>query len=211
MARHWTSGWTALPPAGAGQRVGLYGGSFNPAHAAHRLVAETALKRLGLDWVWWLVTPGNPLKDHSELAPTLERMASAKAIARHPRMVVTALERDLGTRYAVDTVAALQARRPDLRFVWLGGADLLSELHRWCDWRGLTARVPLALIDRPGNTFRAVASPAAVALASGRRDEADAASLPGACPPAWTLLHGSRLDLSSTAIRAGRADPGISR
>lgn len=195
-------GWASLPPAGAGQRVGLYGGSFNPAHGGHRLVAETALRRVGLDWVWWLVTPGNPLKDSRALAPLPERLAGAALQARHPRMRVTALERDLGTRYTVETLRALQARRTDLSFVWIGGADVLSEFHRWRGWREIAGRVPLALIDRPGDTHRATASKAAEALSFARVDETDATGLASRRPPAWALLHGPRSALSSTQLRA---------
>lgn len=183
--------------------VGLYGGSFDPPHAGHLHVSRLALARLGLDRVWWLVTPGNPLKDTGGLAPVAGRLAAARALARDPRMVVSDVEARLGLRYSVDTLAALTARAPGVRFVWIMGADGLAQFHRWRDWRGIAAMAPLAVIDRPGWTLAATASPAARALARFRMDEADAGLLARSAPPAWVFLHGPRSGLSSTAIRAG--------
>ncbi|QGZ35858.1 nicotinate-nucleotide adenylyltransferase [Stappia indica] len=192
----------AIPHAEPGNRIGLFGGSFNPPHSGHRLVADIALARLGLDQLWWLVTPGNPLKDHSELAPLARRLDAVEAIARHPRMVVTALETQLGTAYSARTLARLTQLRPRLKFVWVMGADNLAGFHRWQDWRGIFARVPIAVVDRPGATLPALASPAAQSFAACRLDETDARLLPGMAPPAWTFLTGPRDASSSTRIRA---------
>ncbi|WP_371349087.1 nicotinate-nucleotide adenylyltransferase [Ancylobacter sp. IITR112] len=184
-------------------RVGLYGGSFNPAHEAHRAASLLALKRLRLDRVWWLVTPGNPLKDNSALPPLGQRLEQARLMADHPALVPTGLEAGLDTRFSFDTVAALVRRFPGVRFVWLMGADNLASFHRWQHWRDIAARVPIAVIDRPGSTFRAMASPAATALARWRVPESEAAALATLPPPAWVFLHGLKSPLSSTRIREG--------
>ncbi|MBB3770866.1 nicotinate-nucleotide adenylyltransferase [Angulomicrobium tetraedrale] len=201
--------WTAardvrIPPLAPGMRIGLYGGSFNPPHAAHRAVSLLALKRLRLDKVWWLVTPGNPLKDNGRLPPLGVRLAQARAIANHPALVPTGLEAGLGTRYSFDTVAALVARFPQVHFVWLMGADNLASFHRWQRWRDIAARVPICVVDRQGCTFPAMAAPAALALAPWRREEHEAARLAGMKPPAWLFLHGLKSPLSSTQLRAKR-------
>jgi nicotinate-nucleotide adenylyltransferase len=185
-------------------RIGLMGGSFNPAHAGHRLVALTALRRLRLDRVWWLVTPGNPLKDNARLPPLAARIAAAQAVADHPRIDATGLEAALGTRYTHDTVEELARRCPGVRFVWIMGADNLLQFHRWQRWRDIAAALPIAVVDRPGATLTAPGAPAAVALAGRRLREADAAALPLARPPAWVFLHGPRSPLSSTRLRGGR-------
>ncbi|UOK72521.1 nicotinate-nucleotide adenylyltransferase [Ancylobacter polymorphus] len=191
-----------IPPLAPGLRVGLYGGSFNPAHEAHRAASLLALKRLRLDRVWWLVTPGNPLKDNRALPPLDARLAQARAVADHPALVPTGLEAGLGTRFSFDTVAALVRRFPGVRFVWLMGADNLAAFHRWQHWREIAALVPIAIIDRPGCTFPAMASPAAQALARWRVPESEAAALPLLRPPAWVFLHGLKSPLSSTQLRA---------
>lgn len=131
-------------------RIGILGGSFNPAHAAHRHISLVALQQLRLDAVWWLVSPLNPLKSEAGMAPLAKRVARARAVARHPRIKVMALEKQLGTRFAVDTVAALQRRFPQHQFVWLAGSDILAELHRWRRWRHFLRAVPLAVLPRPG-------------------------------------------------------------
>jgi nicotinate-nucleotide adenylyltransferase len=183
-------------------RIGLLGGSFNPPHDGHRLITLTALHRLGLDAVWWLVTPGNPLKDTAALPPLAERIAAAKRVARHPRIAVSGIEAALGTRYTVDTLAALRQRAPRVRFVWLMGADNLADFQRWRNWRGIAALMPLAVIDRRAATLRAVQGRAAIALAPFRLPESAAAGLVLRPPPAWCFLHGPRSELSSTALRA---------
>lgn len=157
--------------------------------------------RLRLDRVWWLVTPGNPLKSHDGLAPLGERLAAAERLAAHPRMVATGLEARLATRYTRDTLAALRRLYPGRRFVWVMGADNLAQFHRWRGWREIAAMVPLAVVDRPGWRLRALSSPAARAFASRRVAERDAARLPYRRPPAWVFLTTRLSPLSSTALR----------
>lgn len=190
-----------LPPHSDGLRVGLLGGSFNPAHAGHRAISLFALKRLALDRVWWLVSPGNPLKDTNGLPELAQRIAVAKRVANHPRVDVSGIEAALGTRYTIDTVRQLRARCPKVRFVWIMGADNLSQFHRWRDWRGIAQQVPLAVIDRPTDSFRALASPAAQTFASYRIDESDATLLADDRAPAWVFLHGLKSPMSSTRLR----------
>lgn len=190
-----------LPPHAPGMTIGLFGGSFNPPHDAHRLVALAALKRLGLDAIWWLVTPGNPLKTGGGLRPLPERIAAARTLARHPRIHVTGIEAALGTRFTADTIAALKARCPGVRFVWIMGADNLAQFHLWQDWRGIAASLPIAVVDRPGKGLRASAGVAATALARWRVPERKALRLADRRPPAWLFLHGLKSPLSSTAIR----------
>lgn len=192
------------PPHAPGLRIGLLGGSFDPPHAGHRLASLIALHRLGLDRVWWLVTPGNPLKNTDALAPMAERLAACRAVSDHPDIVPTGVEAALGTRYTVDTLAALKARCRGVRFVWLMGADNLTGFHRWNHWRAIAALMPFAVIDRPGSTLRAGRSRAAVALARRRLDETEARLLALRPPPAWVFLHGPRSSLSSTALRRAR-------
>jgi nicotinate-nucleotide adenylyltransferase len=183
-------------------RIGLFGGSFNPPHAGHVHVSRLALQRLKLDQVWWLVSPGNPLKENGHLRPLPERMAQARALIRDPRIVPTAIEADLGTRYTIDTLRALRRRAPHLRFVWIMGADNLMQFDRWKGWREIAALVPFAVIDRPDATLGSTAAPAARALAPFRLPERVAATLSLRRPPAWVLLHGPRSTLSSSAVRA---------
>ena len=192
----------ALPPAPAGSRIGLYGGSFNPPHPGHRHVSLFALKRLRLDAVWWLVTPGNPLKDVSCLPPLVHRMARAAAVAADRRLVVTGLEAAWGTRYTADLLMRLRRRLPHVRFVWIMGSDNLASFHRWDRWPVIAAACPIAIVNRPGFLAAALASPAARALAPYRIDERDAATLAGRRPPAWVFLTGPRSEASSTALRA---------
>lgn len=194
-----------LPPHGAGLRIGLFGGSFNPPHAGHRRASLTALRRLGLDAIWWVVTPGNPLKDNSTLPPLPERVALAARVANHPRIHVTALEARFGGRYTVDLLRNLRRISPASRFVWIMGSDNLMHFHRWRGWRAIAATMPIAVIDRPGSTHRAVRTQASAVLDRWRLDESDARLLPTQTPPAWIFLHGPRSHLSSTALRAGMA------
>lgn len=192
-----------LPAVAPGQSVGLYGGSFDPVHDGHLLVAERALKALKLDWVWWLVTPGNPLKNHDPSHGLAARIAAVREHAKHPRRRVLSIEEDLNVRYTADTVAMLTTMRPDVRFVWLMGADNLAGFHRWNEWRSIAQRVPMAVIDRPGSRHASLSAPAARALAGRRLDGDDAAMLPGAKPPAWAFVRGPLSPLSSTALRNG--------
>ncbi|AWN44639.1 nicotinate-nucleotide adenylyltransferase [Methylobacterium durans] len=182
-------------------RIGLYGGSFNPAHEGHRHVCLTALRRLRLDRIWWLVTPGNPLKDRGDLAPLDERAARARAVARDPRITVTTVEAEIGSRFTRDTLRFLVGRRPGIRFVWIMGADSLATFHRWKGFGDIAALVPIAVIDRPGFTLAAPCARAASVLGRYRVPERDAPRLASMIPPAWIYLHGPRSDLSSTAIR----------
>ena len=185
-------------------RIGLYGGSFNPAHLGHRHVTTTALRRLGLDRVWWLVSPGNPLKDRDGLASLESRCAGAKHIARHPRIAVTGFEARIGARFTVQTLRYLVRRRPGVRFVWIMGADSLETFHRWKDFSEIARLVPIAVIDRPGATMTPLRARAARRLARMRVPEDAAIGLASRSPPAWIFLHGPRSALSSTEIRGDR-------
>jgi nicotinate-nucleotide adenylyltransferase len=184
-------------------RIGLFGGSFNPPHAAHRAVSLYAMKRLGLDRVWWLVTPGNPLKDVSGLPPLGERMAAARRLAHHPRIDVTGIEAAIGTSYSYETILWLKRRCPEVRFVWIMGADNLKSFHRWRNWRGIFAALPIAVVDRPDGALAATATRAFQAFSRDRLPESQAKILANNPPPAWIYLHGLKSPLSSTAIRNG--------
>jgi nicotinate-nucleotide adenylyltransferase len=196
-----------LPPNAPGMRIGLFGGTFDPAHAAHRAACLLALRRLGLDRVWWLVTPGNPLKDTKGLAPLAKRVAAAQALAHHPRIDVTDLEAELGTAYTYETVSYLRRRCPGVHFVWIMGADNLRSFHRWQRWREIARLVPIAVVDRLGPSLYASAGIAGQAFAYARLPENAARALPERKPPAWIYLHGLKSPLSSTALRAARARP----
>jgi nicotinate-nucleotide adenylyltransferase len=186
-------------------RIGLFGGSFNPAHEGHRLVALQCLKRLGLDSLWLLVSPGNPLKDHNELAPLASRLGTARRLMDHPRIEVTGFEADHDFRYTFDTLTYLLHAAEGVRFVWIMGADSLRDFHHWERWRDIADLVPIAVYARPGSNFRATRSRAATALADFRIPEQEAETLAGRDPPAWVYLSGLMSGLSSTAIRAARA------
>lgn len=192
----------ALPPHAPGLRIGLFGGSFNPPHEGHRAVSLIALRRLRLDAVWLIVSPGNPLKDHSALAPLSARLAAARRLIRHPRVKPSAIEAAIGSAYSIDTLRYLKRRCPGARFVWIMGADNLTSFHRWRRWREFLRLVPIAVVDRPGATLNAMGTRAAIALAPFRLDERQATRLPDTPPPAFVFLHGRRSDVSSTALRA---------
>ena len=194
-----------LPPNAPGMRIGLFGGTFDPPHAAHRGACLLAMKRIGLDRVWWMVTPGNPLKDGHGLAPLAARVVAAKALADDPRIDVTDFEAQLGTRYTYETVRYLVRRCPQVHFVWIMGADNLRSFHRWQRWRGIARLVPIAVVDRLGPSLYASAGVAGQALAYARLPETAARTLPERRPPAWIYLHGLKSPLSSTALRAARA------
>ena len=191
-----------LPGPTRGLRIGLFGGSFNPAHSGHRHVAETAMKRLQLDWVWWIVARGNPLKTaHGDFT---ERLASARAVAHNPRMIVTDIEARLGLTYTSDTLAAIVARAPEAHFVWLMGADNLAGFHHWENWQGIAQTLPIAVVARPGVGPGARNSPFARRFAKNRIPAAGACTLATTPPPAWTYLTAPLDPSSSTALRAAR-------
>lgn len=184
-----------------GQRVGVMGGSFNPPHGGHALISRTALRRLRLDQLWWVVTPGNPLKAHDGLPDIALRMAECRTLARNPKMKITGFEQTLGTAYTAATLAFLKRRYPGVRFVWIMGADNLAGFHRWQSWRTIARMMPIAVVDRPGWRLKALASPAAQALARFYVPEARAGLLPQMRAPAWSLLTGPLSPLSSTELR----------
>ncbi len=186
-------------------RIGLLGGSFNPPHEGHALLTRLALTRLGLDRVWWLVTPGNPLKSRAELAALNARVEAARRLVAGPRVAITDIEAQIGARYTWDTLAWLTRRSPNVRVVWLMGADNLRQFHLWRHWRAIAGLTPIAVVDRPGSTLSAMSSRAAVALARWRIPERDALRLADLQPPALLFLHGPRSELSSTLLR--RAAP----
>ena len=191
----------AIPFYTNGMRVGLLGGSFNPPHAAHRAISLFAIKRLRLDRVWWLLTPGNPLKNHDGLHALGERAEAARKIAGDPRIDISCLEAVIGVKYTVDTIIHLRRRVSGVHFVWIMGADNLAQFHRWKDWRRIASVVPIAVIDRPPQSFRALAAPAAQALARYRLPENQAARLADQQAPAWVFLTGMKSNLSSTGLR----------
>ena len=191
----------ATPFFSNGMRIGLLGGSFNPPHEAHRAISLYAIKRLKLDRVWWLVTPGNPLKSNDALNDLDTRMEAARKMADDPRIDISCLEAVIGIRYTVDTIIHLRRRVSGVRFVWIMGADNLAQFHRWQNWRRIASEVPIAVIDRPPQSFRALAAPAAQALARYRVPENQAARLADQHAPAWVFLTGMKSSLSSTGLR----------
>ena len=190
-----------LPYARPGQVIGLLGGSFDPAHAGHAHITREALKRFGLDRVWWLVSPGNPLKARGP-APMAARVARARAVIIDPRVTVTDIEARLGTCHTADTIAALQRLYPGVRFVWLMGADNLADFHRWENWRAILRMVPVGVIARPGDRVAARTSKAARIFRGHRLRGREARALARARPPAWAMINVPMVDHSSTAIRA---------
>ena len=205
MAKTHTPNWLKPPgPIAPGLKIGLLGGSFNPAHEGHLHVSAVALKRLGLDYVWWLVAPQNPLKPTSGMAPLRERLARAtQRFERNPRILVFDLETALGTRYTIDTVRALQQRFPGVRFVWLMGTDNLDQFQRWRRWPELARRIPIAVVMRPGTTLAPLRAKAIQRFAQARR--VAAIKLACAAPPAIAVIDGTRSGASATAIRAKNA------
>jgi len=188
-------------PVAPGMKVGLFGGSFDPAHEGHLHAAETAMARLGLDRVIWLVSPGNPLKP--DRADDLERRAkAARQVSRGRRMVVSGIEAALGTRFTLDTVRALKRRHPGVRFVWVMGADNLVEFHRWRGWAVLFREIPIAVVARPGQAVRGRQAVAARRFATARVPASRARLLPYLRPPAWTYLPAPWNHQSSTALRS---------
>jgi nicotinate-nucleotide adenylyltransferase len=185
-------------------KIGLFGGTFDPPHRAHLAASLLTMKRIGLDRVWWLVTPGNPLKDTRHLESLERRVAAVRALTQHPRIDVSTIEAQIGTRYTYDTIAYVLSRCRDVHFVWIMGADNLRGFHRWQKWRAIADMIPFAVVDRLGPSLYAGASVAGQALARARIPEGEAWSLPYRSPPAWVFLHGLKSPLSSTALRARR-------
>jgi len=198
-----------FPTAYRGMSVGLLGGSFDPAHEGHVHITREALKRIGLDRVWWLVSPGNPLKARAP-APLDQRMARARALATDPRIVVTDVETRLGTQYTAETLRRLAALYPGVRFVWLMGADNLVQFHQWQDWERIMRGVPIGIFARPGSRLTAQGARAADEYARYRLPAEAARLLPRCATPAWCFLDVPMVDLSSSEIRAAgqwRAQP----
>lgn len=190
-----------LPYARAGQVIGLLGGSFDPAHEGHAHISREAMKRFGLDAVWWLVSPGNPLKAEGPAAMG-RRVARARQVAAHPRIVVTDLEARIGTRFTAETIARLQRLYPGVRFVWLMGADNLVQFDQWQDWREIMRRVPVGVLARPGRRIAARSSKAARVFRADRLSGRASGLLAGMAPPVWCFLNVPMVDHSSTRIRA---------
>lgn len=193
--------YLVMPHVEPGMVVGLFGGSFNPPHDGHRLVAEIALRTLGLDQLWWMVTPGNPLKSRRALAPLDQRIVLSEAIFPHPKLRVTAFEQSLSSSYTAQVLAHVKARNPAVNFVWIMGADNLAGFHRWQNWQKIAMTFPIAVIDRPGSTLSFLSSQMARTFDFARLDEHDARRLARTPAPAWTFIHGPRSTLSSTQIR----------
>ncbi len=195
------TGRAGLPRARPGQAVGLLGGSFDPAHEGHAHVTRVALTRFGLDRVWWLISPGNPLKQAGP-APMAQRIARARAVIDHPGVAVTDIEARLGTRHTARTLRRLRALYPGVRFVWLMGADNLATIHRWDDWQAIFEQVPVGVLARPGQGWRARWSPAARRFRAAHLAPSQARTLPWREAPAWCYLPMPMRDISSSEIRA---------
>ncbi len=192
---------TDLPVARPGMAVGLLGGSFDPPHRGHAHITREALKRFGLDRVWWLVTPGNPLK-HEGPAPLDRRIAAAQRVMDHPAVDITGIEARLGTRYTAQTLDRLFQLYPGVRFVWLMGADNFAQLHHWDRWEWIVENIPLGILARPGQRISARMSVAAGRYAHARLRGREAARLVLATPPAWCFVNVPMDATSSTEIRA---------
>lgn len=203
--RETQTAWLKAPgPVAPGLRIGLLGGSFNPAHEGHLHVSEVALKRLGLDYVWWLVSPQNPLKSAGDTAPLRQRIARArKAVGRHPRLRVSDIETQMGTRYTIDTIRRLKQRFPSVRFVWLMGSDNLLTFHRWRNWQRLAKSVPIAVVMRPGTILAPLTARAAQRFARLGQSQCER-TLVTTRPPALAVLEARRSNASATALRQRR-------
>jgi nicotinate-nucleotide adenylyltransferase len=200
-----------LPPFGRGQRIGLFGGSFNPAHQGHVEVALFALKCLQLDTVWWLVSPQNPLKDSKETDDYSKRLAATKSIADHPRFVVTDLEQQIASRNTVQTLISLSTALKSAHFVWIMGADSFRDLHRWRNWTKIARLVPMAVLARPGYAMRGLSGHSAVRFTKYRLPNERAGKLATCRPPAWVFISMPLRNESSTAIRQSRKAVSNSR
>lgn len=210
----WRSSLSAIsvPRNGAERRslaIGLMGGSFNPAHAGHRHIAVAALKRLALDEIWWLVSPQNPLKTTTNMASLHQRIASAKAVARHPRIKVVDIESRLGSQYTADLLSWLSQRSPKARFVWIMGADNLQQFHAWARWSQILHTMPVAIFDRPPYSLKAINGKVARRFRRFQVAERRARRLSRMVPPAWVFLHTVRHPAAATAIRARQKDKRV--
>lgn len=192
----------SMPHTEHGMVVGLFGGSFNPPHEGHLLVAEIALRQLNLDQLWWMVTPGNPLKSQTELAPLAKRIVASEKLAKDPKIKVTAFEHALGSPYTAHTLSHVRKLRYGVHFIWIMGADGLKTFHRWQQWRAIVNTFPIAIIDRPGATLSFLSSRMTRSYGYARVDEDDAGILWRKQAPAWTFIHGPRSSLSSTSLRS---------
>jgi len=190
-----------------GRRIGLLGGSFNPAHDGHRHISQLALSRLGLDEVWWLVSPQNPLKSEAGMAPFESRLKSASEVACDRRIRVSAIEAEFGTRYTADTLKALQSRYPAARFVWLMGADNLVQISRWRAWTQIFKTIPIAVFARDSYDSKALSELASVRFRRARIPEHAARLLPDAAPPAWVFLRIKPHPATATELRQNGAWP----
>ena len=188
----------------ANRTVGLLGGSFNPAHGGHRHISLYAMKMLGLDAVWWMVSPQNPLKSTRDMAPLKTRIASARAASHHPKIIVTDIEQHLNTRYTADTLRELKRHFPRTNFVWLMGTDNLRQVHRWQKWQEIFRMVPICVLNRPPRHNSVKACPAFERFRAYLLPQQRAQSLKNAPLPSWTILHIPLNHLSATAIRAAR-------
>ena len=202
MRRNWgDTVRQGFPIARAGEVIGLLGGSFDPAHQGHVHITREALKRFGLDRVWWLVSPGNPLKARGP-APIAQRLAHARSIMQHPKVLVTDIEKKLNTRYTAETLTRLRALYPGVRFVWLMGADNLAQFHKWQEWQQIAQSVPMGVVARPGDRISARMSPAAKIFSQARISGRASQLLGRAEAPAWSFVNVPMLDLSSSSIRS---------
>jgi nicotinate-nucleotide adenylyltransferase len=187
------------------RRIGLLGGSFNPAHEGHRYISLLALKKLALHEIWWMVSPQNPLKTAADMAPFAERVGSARRVARHPRIRVTEIEQRLGSVYTAETLRLLLPRHPDCRFVWLMGADNLQQIWEWRHWQRIFTSIPIAVFARSSYSHRVLSGKAACYFAAARVPESRAHRLAELPPPAWVFFHMRPHAQSATSIRARRA------
>jgi nicotinate-nucleotide adenylyltransferase len=190
----------SLPAFGPNQRIGLFGGTFNPAHAGHRHVALTAIKSLQLDWLWVLVTPGNPLKASPRLS-THQRMKQLSLVMQNPKIILTNIEERASLHFTLETIRFLRTRAPSARFVWVMGADNLLNFHLWRGWELIANLLPMAIVERKEGRFAALNSKTAQRFSSSRRPSKAAPLLPFLKPPAWVFLHGKHIFLSSSTLR----------
>ena len=183
------------------KKIGLLGGSFNPAHDGHLEISQIALDVLRLDQVWWMVSPGNPLKDKNDMAPFCERFSSAENIAKDPNIIVTDIESEMDTQFTIDTLKGLKTKFPKTSFIWLMGADNLAQFDQWKDWKEIANTVPFAIFNRPSYSSANETSVAATELKDYRIESSEAHTLYNLKPPAWVYYQKTDNPLSSTEIR----------